>query len=370
MALALLRPLPRFPIPAHSRTVADAAGTPVRIPLPFRGTVLAWASHPPSYLAVTRAPETLLVAGGRRYISTREAFARSELSWIYPQVLKQDKFWDLRGKLASHGQYAAIENILAYDQGAAYLGMQGGPMPLMRTVGLSALYTDAGATGVDEANFSAARVLSALAGEPERGEVLIARFHQIHADLERELQSARIDHKLRVAYIGSSKKDRRFVQVMSGRGDTDSPRAGLQNVADQYYAATKRSDAERVLATDSDIVFLIGETPQEFMEDSRWVGLKAVRERRVYGWPGFGSDPAYILFGPLWTRWKAENVYPDRLQLKLRQMFRDLFLREFNYPVTEEQIDSYFHLDKNQHSAGYERFARSYQSSNEQRCSK
>ena len=78
MAIGLFRPLPHLPGPAHSRQVVDAEGTPVQIALPFRGAVLTFGAHPSAYLAATRSPETLLIAGGKGYVVTREWFAKCE----------------------------------------------------------------------------------------------------------------------------------------------------------------------------------------------------------------------------------------------------------------------------------------------------
>ncbi len=201
MALALLRPLPHFPVPARSRTVMDGGGTPVRIALPFRGTALTWGVNVAEYLEDTHAPETLLKAGGPFF--DRPWFARQVASWIYPQVLEQDSIWDASGVSRGRGANAEIETHFAFDPGA-YLGVTWGPVPLMRRVGLPALYVAANTKNWDEWNFSTARVVTALIGHPERGEALIARYCQAYVDLDRELHTSTLASRPRVLIMGSS----------------------------------------------------------------------------------------------------------------------------------------------------------------------
>ena len=86
IALGLLRPLPRFPLPAHSRTVVDSGGIPVPIALPFRGIALAPNTFPNGYLENTRSPGLLVYAGKP---SDRKRFASDVMSWVYPEVLKE-----------------------------------------------------------------------------------------------------------------------------------------------------------------------------------------------------------------------------------------------------------------------------------------
>jgi ABC-type Fe3+-hydroxamate transport system substrate-binding protein len=365
MALGLLRTLPSLPPPAHSRTVVDAGGTQVQIALPFRGVVLTWASHPSQYLATTRAPETILIAGGPTQVSNRTTFAGSVMSWVYPQVLSQDKFWDLRNLLRSRGPYAEIEAVFSYDAGA-YIGVQGGPMPLIRHVGMPALYTDRlKERNNDEEIFTQTRVLSALVGQPERGEALIAQYRQAYADLEQELQPASITNKLRFLTLESSRNNRKYLKLGNCSNDINVRRAGLICVSQGFTGAARRTDGERVLAMDPDIIFQ-WESPEVFMSDSRWCGLKAVRERRVYHLPGHDSAPPVIFLGPLfWIRWMAEIAYPERMQPKLRQLLREGFMREFGYRVSDDQLDWQLYVKDNSVSAGYERFARDYQATDQ-----
>jgi hypothetical protein len=53
----------------------------------------------------------------------------------------------------------------------------------------------------------------------------------------------------------------------------------------------------------------------------------------------------------------AEIVHPDRLQPKLRNLMRERLLTEFNYRLSDAQIDDFLRIKENRGSAGYARFA-------------
>ena len=280
------------------------------------------------------------------------------MSWVYPQVLTQDHFWDIKGRLRTHGPYGEIETLFAFNPGA-YLGPIGGPMPLIRRVGLPALYVNWKDEDWDEQSITQTRVMSAVAGQSEWGEALIARFRQAYADLERDLKPASITHKLRVLGVDSSSSNRAYLRVGVGY-DPFKPRAGLRDAREGYYPLTKVTDAERILATDPDLIIQWGERPQDFMNDPRWRGLKAVQERRVYRPPVWWPNPEAILFNPLKVRWLAEVAYPERLKPRVRQLFRDIFMLDFGYQVTDDQIDRELRLEENKNQPGFERFSRDY----------
>jgi iron complex transport system substrate-binding protein len=377
MALSLLRPLPHFPVPAHGRTVVDAEGTAVQIERPFRGTILTWGAwEVGGYLESTRAPETMLMAGGHW---ARWAFARDVMSWIYPEALNQDRVWDTAKGDQSRRAKAEIEILFAYNPGA-YLGNGGnfGMVPVLRRVGLPALYLSDPdpdqKRNRDEVMFATARVETALTERPERGEALIARYRQAYVDLDRELHTSSLPSRPRVLIMGSSTRNRSWLYIKSVKNSYQIylPPAGVANASKGYTG--EQQDAERILAMDPDIVFLVGrsdnpwpsQTPQEFMHDPRWRGLKAVKEKRVYRMPGTGPGGlAGLIFQPIWVRWMAEIAHPDRLQPRTRHVLRDRLMGEFGYRLTDDQIDFLLWISENKGSAGYERFDRNYTTSND-----
>ncbi len=353
--LALLRPLPSFPPPAHSRIVVDAKGAEVAIPDPFPGVIPLygwWGAG--AYLETTHAPETLQKAGSA---SDRVAFAKGLMSLIYPHISTTDSYWDRKGK--------DVESILAADRGAVYLGAGGdfGPIPALRRAGLPALEVHRSSDSYPgEALFTAARTEGAVIGQPERAEADIADYRQAFADGDHDLQAETLAHRPRVLWMSSSTRDRSWLRVMGVNivSRTYCLHAGVDNAAEGHLG--EGQDAERILAMDPDIIFLGKPSPKDFMDDSRWRGLRAVGNRRVYrgpphyptfdGW-GFARNPAD-------ARWMAEIAHPDRLPPRTRRMLREHFDREFDYRLSDEQIDTLLHVDENQEQRGYERFTRAY----------
>ncbi len=365
-ALALLRPLPHFPPPAQYRIVKDGAGVEVPIEIPFRGSVLMWCGGGAGgYLSTTHSPRTLVSAGTQR---DRDWFAKGVWSWIYLRTLQQDSVWQNN----FNNRFAAIEGLLAFDAGA-YLGGCGGVgvVSSIRAVGLPVLSQSpfAKIKDWDEVMFATAHVETALIDEPERGEALIAAYKQAYSDLDAEMQTQTLAEHPRILIMGSYNEDRGHLYIKNARNDYRIylPPAGVICAAGPEVPQTP--DAERILLTDPDMIFLMGwaQTPQEFKRDPRWRGLKAVIENRVYRMPGDpfgGGGLAGLHFQPLWVRWMAEIAHADRLQPKLRETLREHFVSEFDYRLSDEQIDQFLHIDENIGAVGYARFTKDFQTSN------
>jgi ABC-type Fe3+-hydroxamate transport system substrate-binding protein len=373
MVLSLMRPLAKFPVPLHSRAVLSADGTEVRIGQPFRGIVLTWGAWGiGGYLQNTHAPDTVLVAGGTL---ARKQFAERDLmSKVYPQVLQDDRFWDAKNGDWSQRAKSEIESLLTYNPGV-YLGNGGnfGMVPTLRHVGLPALYLMWHEKNWDEVSYKVARVETSLIGRPELGEAVIARYKQAFADIGQELQPEALPHQPRVLMMGSSLKDRGYFYLKSVRNSYQIyfPPAGIINAS--MGLTGERQDAERILSMNPDMIFLTGsrdsmwptENPQQFLHDPRWRGLKAVREGRVYRMPG-GGGLGGLIFQPIYDRWMAEVAHPDRMKPRVRQLLRDRFLTEFNYRLSDDQIDKILNVEENRGLPCMERFERNYQASNTQ----
>jgi iron complex transport system substrate-binding protein len=366
LAFSLLRPVPRFPAAAQSRVAVDARGTQMPIEEPFRGVVLtARASGVDDYLKNTRAPETVMMAGGRE---ARRFFAGSLISKVYPDVLQQDRYWDLVNGDWAQGTRANIESLLTYHAGA-YLGAGGnnfGMVPFLQSVGLPAFHVYWGTSNWDEQVFSRVRVETALIGQPEAGQRRIARYTQALGDIASELDPDTLLYRPRVLMMTCLLTNRRYFNVMYMRdgGQLYFSRTGIDNASkglDPQYP-----DPERLLLMDPDLIFLWGvdagtyETPREFLRDPRWQGMRAVREKRVYHLPG-SAGPGGLVMQPIYERWMAEIANPDRMRPRVRQLLRDRFIAEFNYHLSDEQIDAILNVDENRGMAGAERFERDHQ---------
>ncbi|MDR3764714.1 MAG: ABC transporter substrate-binding protein [Acidobacteriota bacterium] len=376
LALGLLRPMPHLNPPAHGRTVVDAAGAPVEIEWPYRGTALlggyfyltGW------YLDSTRAPESLMYAGTA---ANRKEFTKGLMYWIYPEVERKQGLWGSTAFKRSHGSDVDIESALAYAPGA-YLttGSRFTSLPLLRSVGLPVLsYWEPKKIFADVC-IDAVRVENRLIGTPERGEVIIARYYEARAELEREywdeMRPSTLGVRPRTALMASFRVD----ATRGYRGGMTRPAIYHDQIAFPSQGMTDatvgwkggRDDVERILAMDPDIILLQGgDSPEQVMQDPRWAGLKAVRQKRVYRLPGFSNWGSALVVTPVVVRWIDEITHPDRLQPRVRQMLYDRLLAEYGYKLSEEQIDKFLKLDENRNSAGYWRFTDEYKAAMQER---
>jgi len=113
------------------------------------------------------------------------------------------------------------------------------------------------------------------------------------------------------------------------------------------------------------MIFFFPGSPKDFMQDPRWLGLKAVRNRRVYRWA-----QTNLTFRPAAIRWLAEIAHPERLQPEVRRLSRDRMLEEFGYRLSDEQIDEMLHVAENSSSIGTARFTSDYNAGGQQGAAK
>lgn len=380
IVLGLLRPKPTAPPQQpNGRIVIDAEGAKVNVEEPFRGIVLTWGAWTVNgYLMNTKSPESVMNAGGP--VARHWFDVRGWMSKVYPQVLRDDKYWNVRFGDEIQRTKGEIETLYAFNPGA-FLGNGGqfGMVPFLRRAGLPVLsLCDYRAVkDWDECSYSTARVETSLIGHPEAGEALIARYKQAFADIKKELKPETLGKQPRMLLMSSSREDWSFLYLTRVHSSFQLylPRAAVENAS--IGNTGEGIDAERILAMDPDIIILYGlpndpnprESPQEFLHDPRWRGLKAVRERRVYRMAGGGSLSG-LVFEPIDVRWLAEVAHPDRLEPRVRQILRDRFFTEFNYHLSDDQIDKYLNVEENRGMLGAERFEKDDQAINEPGISK
>lgn len=352
--VALLRSPPQFSASADSRVVTDGLGTPVRLGDPFRGAIFTWGPgiFSSSFLESARAPELLARAGDPE---DRKDFAGEIWGRIYPSVLHDDRLWDLGG-IGSRSPYVEVERMLAIDAGA-YFGysLEAGGARLLRQVGLPTLYFKI-EDNWDDYLKGAARLMTNVSGDPQRGEALIAENREAYAKLNEELGVVAEDQQPRVLMLGTEAPY--YIKTVGNSYQIYLVATQVKNASEGL--AGQRQDAERILAMDPDFIFLMaqGKSPAAFMADPLWRGLKAVREKRVYRMLGdSGGSLMGLTYQPVSVRWMAEIVYPERLKPKVRQQLRDLYSPRFGYHMSDAEIDADLHLDVNSGSAGYSRFA-------------
>ncbi len=360
-----MRPEPVFLSSTESRTVTDAQGVKVSVGLPFHGIVLTWGAWTAdSYLENTHAPGTILDAGSG---ADRQRFSKSIMYWVYSEIEEDESIWARKLLPTGHGPFSELETLIAKSDGV-FLGNGGhfGLVPTLRKLGLPALTLCWNDKTWDDCTYSTARVETALIGDPARGEMEITRYKEHFADLARDLQAATFGPLPSVLVMGTLTTDRSQLYLKNSRDYPYFAPAGAATPTDRYG---RSRDAERVLMMDPDYIFLMGygQKPSEFTHDPRWRCLKAVRAKQVYTMPGRdpgGGGLAGIVFQPLWTRWMGEIIHPDRLRPKLRNLLRETLLRDFNYQLSDVQIDELLRIKDNEGSEGYGRFMQDSQAGN------
>lgn len=213
--LGLLQPVPSASVNSGSRLVLSADGMRIRVEKPFRGVVLTWCAFGPGgYLENTRSPETLQMAGGQE---EREWFGKySFMSRVYPEVWREDRFWDRKNGDLAVKDKTGVEGLLTYNAGA-YIGDCGafGMIPLLRAMGLPAIFINWHEKNGDEGNINLARVENSVAGHPEMGEELIAIYQQSFSALKNELKQ---DTRAKTASADDGKLGHRLELLLSEIG--------------------------------------------------------------------------------------------------------------------------------------------------------
>ncbi|MDR1084502.1 MAG: hypothetical protein LBP22_06480 [Deltaproteobacteria bacterium] len=314
----------------------------VAVPQPFRGVV----SGPYLYfdfLQKTHAPEMLAKIGGPK---NRPRYGGGELIlWFYPMLVRDETVWDFP---------ADLESVLAHDRG--YVHFYQFDRDLKR-FGLYVVtcHQRTMITDLDDSIFSQTLCLNDLIDKPEQGLDFVADYRLIIAALQEELQLETPTRGPRVLTLVSPHDD--WTRLWGGH-ELDV-RLGFRDAAGGFKALGRGSEAERILAMDPDLIILyVGDAPH-FMQDPRWQGLKAVREKKVYGSIGRLHHYSFDLDTvPLWLRWLAELAYPDRLEPKLRTIIRDHYVKKYGYRFKEDELDWLLHIEENRISVNYGRFER------------
>lgn len=348
LLLSLARSVHFFPPPTQGRVVVDVRGREVIIPVNFKGII---PMHDlADFLQKTHAPEKLAKAGPpegqANFIFSH--WQRSLMDWFFPMVARDDSLWDFPSDL---------ESILAHHQeGYVYLNdsfwlsrSNIGDIQRrfgMTAVGLWPLSFDG--LSNDDVIVMKTKVLNDTIGQKENAEVYLADFFQDMADLVEELDLETAVIRPSVLAVGSSSEDWSHLHA----SDSFDERLGLGAVMKGKKALGREQDGERILYTNPDII-LHGHPPS-FMKDPRWQGLKAVKEKRIYGGIRFSPYPFDLNFQPLGLRHLAELVYPERLKPKLRWMLRNKFEKNYGYRLKDYEIDWLLNLEVNLDSVGYQ----------------
>ncbi|MDR2679073.1 MAG: ABC transporter substrate-binding protein [Zoogloeaceae bacterium] len=323
-----------------------------------RGKPLALARPATRIIAIPIPLASLLMAvdGGTARIAGMNAAARSDLSdgllgRMFPQArmipteIAGDDFVPNVEALAA----ARPDLVLQWgDRGEAIIA----PMQQLDIPVLGLVYGDS----LLAADWL--RLTGKAIGKAERGEKLARWFETSVAQLARMAATIPDREKPRVLYLMRA----RTGLTVAGKGssmDSDIRRMGGRNPAAAETAFAQIS-VEQLLAWNPDVLLLNnfegGLGPEELYRDSRLRGLKAVAERRVYGYPrgGFRWDPP-SQETPLSQAWLFQVLHPEREKMAgdLRAQLVEAYRELYGYALTPSEVDEVLRLKDNGGSLHY-----------------
>jgi ABC-type Fe3+-hydroxamate transport system substrate-binding protein len=136
------------------------------------------------------------------------------------------------------------------------------------------------------------------------------------------------------------------------------------NLAEQMTLQNGLLNIEAIHVYDPDLIFITPYTlfqtqitVNDIYTDERFMGLKAVRERKVYhmpkGWARMEGPEEEHLF----IIWLNQILRPElRFNINLRNEIKDTFFDIYGYTMNDNQIDEWLRMDENIVSSDYSKF--------------
>ncbi len=334
---------------APARTVVDTTQARVEIPHPSRGVAL-YCFMLPEYLAVTRSPGDVAAAAELSPGAFREG--HDLLRELFPGMAA------IRNQI-SGATFAQpnLEALLALDPGVVihwreYTGYKA----QMERIGLPVVALSHARR--EDWLVETPRIFAEVSGLPERAQQMTESYRESKAALARELRPATLPSRPKVLRlwmppeggynaVGKGQLFSAFIEQAGGAPAIEAPGSWLA------------LDIERLLLLDPDVI-LISSRPDQPLPEAlfarpEWQPLRAIQTRRVYSEPPAFSN---LIAAPLYCRWLAELLHPDRLSPRLRELFQAYYLSDFNYAMSDAETDARLFLKENSRSAGYERFCK------------
>jgi iron complex transport system substrate-binding protein len=118
---------------------------------------------------------------------------------------------------------------------------------------------------------------------------------------------------------------------------------------------------EEFFNLDPDIIYInpyiLGDTDIKvwsILEDPRFQGLKAVKNKRVYHMPMGASRLEGPVEAPLSMLWLRMTLHPDQpTSLDIREKIRDTYKFIYDYNITDGEINKWLRLTENSYSSHY-----------------
>ena len=195
-------------------------------------------------------------------------------------------------------------------------------------------------------------------GKPERGRTLNQWREQMERKVRQQVAAVPASQRLKVLYL-TRYKTGLAAAGFSSNFQFDAEVAGGIN-ANTLKVAAPTINIEQLLLWNPDVIMLTnferGLTPATLFADPLLADISAVRNKRVYKVPagGYYWDPP-SQDSPLYWVWLAKLLYPDAVQLDLRQEMRAAYRLLYDFAPSDAQIDQVLHSTTNQQSAHYQR---------------
>jgi iron complex transport system substrate-binding protein len=335
-----------FLAPAAARTLTDQNGHTVDVPATIRRVIA---------IPIPLASMVMVVDGGTSRLIGMNSAAKSDiteglLGRMFPQAAQ------IPTRIAGENFAPNAEALITAradlviqwgDRGNAILDP-------IRALGIPMLTLKYG-NSVLAADWL--RLTGAALGKPERGEALARWFEQRVDEIARLGAAVPENERPRVIYL---MRGLSTLQV-AGKGtsmDGDIRDAGGINPAAHLPGAAVVG-IEQILTWNPDIILLnnfeSGLQPARLYADSRFQGIKAIDEKRVYLYPrgGFRWDPP-SQETPLAVEWLHDIFHPRRALPGLRARIAQVYVDLYAYRITEAEIDEVLRMKENGQSAHYQ----------------
>jgi iron complex transport system substrate-binding protein len=138
-------------------------------------------------------------------------------------------------------------------------------------------------------------------------------------------------------------------------------RVNIINAASNLVFQSGSLNIEALLALNPDLIFLSfverSLKVDDIYQNPLLMGLKAVKQRRVYRFPKGLARMEGPVEEPILASWMKRLAYPDLTgSLSLRRDIKKIYWEFFHYEMSEEEIDELLELPENRFSAHYEQF--------------
>jgi iron complex transport system substrate-binding protein len=207
------------------------------------------------------------------------------------------------------------------------------------------------------------RVLGHVTNCSERVEWLLQRYGAKHREVLSELNAT--GPKRTHLAVMTANAWAVYLATDPGWIGSQLDAVGAHNIAagEETVRSNLETDPEEILKLNPQTILILCNSGardclKNAYDNPLYQSIDAVRNRRIYQIPDY-SFPNQFVEEPLFLRWLAEVLYPDKMARKLRTEYRETYQEVYRYALTDDQIDQAVHLKENMRSQGYDRFARS-----------